>query len=427
MNPQMVCGIAYDNTRNVRKRWAGQRNPNGDDVTPWRRDHSNGDYASPQHCWRIMMQAPPSFVTDPTGTSTPFPKEWVTKYGSTTGQSSSELYVNVAVNGSRSITFIAQDPNTRDRITIFIMEIPGVPRGMDVGQSVCVPRTNVMPMCVGTDVMDAAYPNVNLKSRIDSQRTSACSRAQLTLSWTPPLQEAGRAYRVCAVARDDSAMCAGIANDATDRGWFGERQCVNFNVVAPVIRWKWSYEEGFGARDAFVGCEMKFVARAQDVSCKCVSMFVACKYVLFCVFLFVCMCTMSGHNAQDVSCSAGACVDVGDVQVWVVLFCVCLLACTCIMTRHYTSSVRMQTHKHVHISCTCILRQQASYVHRHKIYASPSSIHTCNTCNSIPIHTYSGDESHVFFALLQLSRSMPAWQGGRWQLQYRDWCQGRHA
>jgi hypothetical protein len=265
---QVICAIAYDNTRMARKRWSGQRDPNGDDVTPWQRDHSNGDYASPQHCWRIVLQAPPSFVTDPTGSSTPFPKEWVSKYTSTTGQNS-ELFANVAVNGTRSVTFIAQDPNPRDRITIYVLEVPGVPRSMQVGESACVPRTLVAPMCTGTDMMDEGYPNVNLRSRVDTQRTSLCSRAKLTLTWSPPMEEAGRSYKVCAVARDDSPMCANIAQDATDRGWFGERQCVNFNVIAPVIRWKQPYEERFGARDAFVGCEMTFVAKAQDVSCRC--------------------------------------------------------------------------------------------------------------------------------------------------------------
>jgi hypothetical protein len=35
----------------------------------WRRDHSNGDYASDMRCWRIRIAAPPVFVTDYAGNS----------------------------------------------------------------------------------------------------------------------------------------------------------------------------------------------------------------------------------------------------------------------------------------------------------------------------------------------------------------------
>ena len=36
------------------------------------RDHSNGDMASPLHCWRIRLQAPPTMVTNFLRSATPF-------------------------------------------------------------------------------------------------------------------------------------------------------------------------------------------------------------------------------------------------------------------------------------------------------------------------------------------------------------------
>ena len=59
---QTICAFAYDNSRSRHKKWVGKTNPNGP-ATNWAlRDHSNGDMASPIHCWRLRLQAPPTFV-----------------------------------------------------------------------------------------------------------------------------------------------------------------------------------------------------------------------------------------------------------------------------------------------------------------------------------------------------------------------------
>lgn len=189
---QVVCGIAYDNTRSLRGRWCGARDPNGDDVVPWRRDHSNGDYGSEQHCWRIVMQAPPSFVTDPDGDSSPFASDSVTVFSSMP-ENLREKTIQVSVNQSRSATFIAQDPQARDRTTIFVSEEPGIPRGMKVGKTVCMPRTAAHPMCAATNMPGSFYPNVNMQSSLDQGRVSECSRASLTVEWTPSVKDAVRA------------------------------------------------------------------------------------------------------------------------------------------------------------------------------------------------------------------------------------------
>ena len=74
---QVICAYAYDNSRFVAGRWVGEPDPNGDDVEVWQRDHSNGDQVSKQHCWRIVVQSPPNFITDFEGSETPFDKEWI--------------------------------------------------------------------------------------------------------------------------------------------------------------------------------------------------------------------------------------------------------------------------------------------------------------------------------------------------------------
>lgn len=122
----------------------------------------------------------------------------------------------------------------------------------------------------------------------------------------------GRKYRVCAVARDDSAMCGGTAPGASSLGWYGDQHCTHFYVVAPKLMWRQPYDEPFGevrvcclefitsiraarknsldsiahagararaARssltwvpaaqlEAVIGCEIEFTARAADVSCR---------------------------------------------------------------------------------------------------------------------------------------------------------------
>lgn len=59
---QTLCAYAYDNSRSRHMKWVGKTNPNGPGVEWALRDHSNGDMASPIHCWRLRFQAPPTFV-----------------------------------------------------------------------------------------------------------------------------------------------------------------------------------------------------------------------------------------------------------------------------------------------------------------------------------------------------------------------------
>jgi hypothetical protein len=104
---QVICAVGYDNARSVYKRWVGNTDPNGEDKQHWRRDHSNGDQASDMHCFRILIAAPPVFVTDPTGSITPFSDEWA-KIVDTTGVQAAYKRVSFRVNQSRDMTFLAQ-------------------------------------------------------------------------------------------------------------------------------------------------------------------------------------------------------------------------------------------------------------------------------------------------------------------------------
>lgn len=276
---QVICAVAYDNARHVLKRWVGERNPNGDDVFSWRRTHSNGDQASDMHCFRILIAAPPVFVTDPTGQITPFSddedangdKVW-RSIVDTTGVRAAYKEINFRVGQTRELIFLAQDPNPSDAVEIFILADPGIPTGMTVGLSSCVVREGDSSMCKADDKINrATYPNEDWSATFSFDATSRCSRAKRQVSWTPGGDAAGETFKVCAVARDDSSQCAGTASEfATQRGWFGEQQCVVINVLRLLVDWgaPGSDLRNLGSDEwvvkAYVGCEFKFRLEIRD-------------------------------------------------------------------------------------------------------------------------------------------------------------------
>ena len=265
---QVICALAYDNVRSITKRWVGETDPNGDDVKHWQRDHSNGDQASEMRCFRILIAAPPVFVTDPTGTTTPFSDSWRT-ITDTTGVRTAYKQVSMRVGQTRSFTFLAQDPNPTDDIAIFILSDPGIPPGMTVGLSDCVMRTEENSMCRADDKIDrGSYPNQDWSATFRFDATSRCSRAKRQITWTPGGDVAGQSYKVCAVARDNSNQCEGTVPEfATMRGWFGEQQCILFDVVRLLVEWGGDFAN-LGTSEwtvkAFVGCEFKFFLNVSD-------------------------------------------------------------------------------------------------------------------------------------------------------------------
>mmetsp|Transcript_14877 Transcript_14877/g.29870 ORF Transcript_14877/g.29870 Transcript_14877/m.29870 type:complete len:1377 (+) Transcript_14877:110-4240(+) len=239
---QTICAVGYDNSRFLTNRWVGTRDPD---------DGSGGDYASDVHCWLIRIAAPPVFVTDPDGEYTPFGDRRVED---TTDNPAAYKDVVFRVGERKTLTFLAQDPNSKDTVEVFILASPGIPRGMTVGASECVPITN--GICTTRDILGSPPEFV-------STDASACSRAKRTVEWTPGPETAGQNFLVCAVARDDSSLCAqeGGPPFATPEGWFGERQCVNVQVADVVVRWTGNLGNLLSPADpswnvkAYVGCE----------------------------------------------------------------------------------------------------------------------------------------------------------------------------
>jgi len=279
---QVICAYAYDNSRFKTGRWAGQTDPNGDDLEVWQRDHSNGDQASKQHCWRIVLQSPPSFITDAEGEESPFDKTWIEKtriFTPTSGEGytveAAFKRVRMAVTQHRKLKFVAQDPQAKDSVTIMLLEDPGIVNNLKLGRSQCVERRIVdgdasesSPMCRATDIINAdLYPNEPWRAPLNTASRSACSRAERTIDYTALAGDAGKQYRVCMVARDDSAVCSGVAPAASSRGWYGETHCIIFDVLRPVLEWVPETLSLFsGEVEALVGCTTSLTVKARDVS-----------------------------------------------------------------------------------------------------------------------------------------------------------------
>ncbi len=264
---QVVCAYAYDNSRAVRRRWVGKRNPNTD-LSKNRRDHSNGDMASPMHCWRIRMQAPPVFVTDPLLQASPFNPNWQVaaedgRLLTAGGDESAYPTIQVQIGKKVSRTFIAWDPNPEDSIEIFIVGDPPPPSGLVVGRTTCIPQEG---MCGATDLSGSATQAQNLY--FGNQKASSCSKAKLTVTWTPGPEHQGLNAKVCAVARDSSTLCNGKGpKDATSSGWYGEQMCMIFQVGKPTIEWSRNSDvlpTGTSSQFGYVGCQVKITAAAED-------------------------------------------------------------------------------------------------------------------------------------------------------------------
>ena len=305
---QTICAFAYDDSRYTSGRWVGKTDPNGkarqlcmetgrplgtphassakmyvkgntdmpwmkqcsdDRLLPrWMRDHSNGDMASPMHCWRIRLQAPPIFVTDPKKISTPFPADYPlsefdgniqsTPDGATLPQTPR---IVVRVEEQLSWTFVAQDPNPGDSVSILILDDPGLPPEMRAGETICIRREGAHDMFAAADQGWKSLP-----SKMEG-KSSACSKAKLQLDWIVPASVAGRTFQVCVVAQDDSGSCAGIAHPerATTRGWFGEVQCVEFVVSKPIVRFDLQIQPQEMIH-SYVGCTTQIELFAVDCS-----------------------------------------------------------------------------------------------------------------------------------------------------------------
>ena len=248
-----VCAYAYDDSRRRLQRWVGDTDPNANSSSA---SHSDGDLYT-KHCWQITLQAPPAFVTDPTRSSTPFPTSPDQLCDTRLTAGRQVRCFNVMVGETISKTFVAQDPNPGDSVSILLVDDPylgGPPAGLSVGRTVCIPR-----------VVNGSIPGeqvAGMCSPLDfSLVGSACSKAMLTVTWTPGALVAGGTFFACAAARDSSDLCAGVAAGATSFGWYGETHCIGFSVVSPTIEWAGTSDVRSGNLSeqlSFVGCQSRF-------------------------------------------------------------------------------------------------------------------------------------------------------------------------
>ena len=333
--PRILCGYAYDNSRSRYARWVGRRaHPElHRDARDYVDDHSLGSYASDRHCWKVTLQSPPVFVTNSTGcisrqgpnlirsTCTPFGA--ATNPGSiidTTKNRMAYPNISLSVQTQLDVTFVAFDPNPEDRVQLFVMEDPGIPPGMIVGRSICVPRTAQLiedeynretcpsttcgeEKCecgftrkcnpgadesVGVAAIGAkcgpflpkeslqnpdARKNCPARCKTTASQSScdctgfcpadlSCNRASMRLQWKPREEDFGKSFLVCVTARDNSNLCLGQGiKGVTERGWYGEQQCMYLNVVPPAFAFEGPWIEEFikGTSKAepfglYVGC-----------------------------------------------------------------------------------------------------------------------------------------------------------------------------
>jgi hypothetical protein len=135
-------------------------------------------------CHIVRFRGPPVFIQKTAlrsqGRDSPFPD--VDLHGMGNGTSTLEALVGRQVN----FTIRARDPNPEDRITILVVEDPGMPVGATVGPNTCMPR-GLVP-----DKM--AYPIGG--ADVDS----TCAEAYRFFRWTPKVDEDGATYRICFVA-----------------------------------------------------------------------------------------------------------------------------------------------------------------------------------------------------------------------------------
>jgi hypothetical protein len=280
---QVICGAAYDNSRLRHRRWVGPREfltANMSALFRWQRLNALGDLTTPQHCWRIRLQAPPRFVmlssridiekssavcVKPTGSQV----STCTQLGELSLSNSGFRNLALAVGQSLELYFVAADPNPSDQVSIFVMEDPGLPPNMKVGQSTCIKKKG---LCLAEDRISGRYPDQDLQynfKQFTEESSSPCSRAQLRLDWDPTDTDVGISFKICVIARDNSPLCFGQGpSDATSRGWFSRKECLQISVFPPKFAFTLSTTElhSFTPQELYVGCRFVFKVAVKDVT-----------------------------------------------------------------------------------------------------------------------------------------------------------------
>jgi hypothetical protein len=214
-----ICGYALDNSRGRYKRWSGGRTAS----------HNFGSYSSPRHCWRIRLQAPPSFVTNSSGcvayhgdsvtsSCTPFAPEAHT-IRDPTDNHTAYAKIRMGYTSRLDVSFVAYDPNPDDGVTIYVLDDLGIPTSMTVSRVQCLERpaqTEDRPERVqgllskgeclegcaaGSDEKDTlGVSRCECKNSVASKTFCPvdlkCNRAKMRLQWQPQVQDAGKVHKV---------------------------------------------------------------------------------------------------------------------------------------------------------------------------------------------------------------------------------------
>jgi hypothetical protein len=223
-----ICGYALDNSRQRYGRWMGGR----------KASHNLGSYSSERHCWRVRMQSPPSFVTNSSGcvvvspdlvasTCTPFAAGFHNVIDSTDDPAALFARIKMPYTAKLDVTFVAFDPNPEDRVSLFVLEEPGVPANMQVSRMECIARDKIstpandvallvaegtcLQKCADGEQDDDGQPveegsvcecKVTHKAEENAGQFCptdlSCNRAKIRLQWQPSVEDAGAGTRkVC--------------------------------------------------------------------------------------------------------------------------------------------------------------------------------------------------------------------------------------
>ena len=231
---RQICTVAIDNTLSHHYAF-GDLNDN---------PLYAGNFITRPKCHLIAFSGPPAFLTS----ASRFDGSPFAVFDGTVEERM--LTINAFIGQEKSITFRAKDPNWDGRVTIFIMEDPGVPNGAVIGPSVCEPQ-----LLITTWNATGIW--------------SPCAVASRTIKWIPPPTiQYQRKPRICAIPRDSEPIPECPNPKMTDAGWYGELHCTEIQVIAPQLRWTNNSDLGLtpkASRNVFVPCATNFVLEAEEV------------------------------------------------------------------------------------------------------------------------------------------------------------------
>jgi len=239
-------------------------------------------------CHIVRMRGAPVFVINPaTPLDTPF--SGVDAQGLGFG----ELVLTARLAVELNFTFRARDPDPEDQIQILLLEDPGLPNEAILDPQVCVDQGLINNIDLALIPRKVNFCSDGMGGqRVCPTVASACQEAFRFFHWVPSPGSEGKAYMVCAVAKDDDGACGlyhkrrnaacnpdptvscgidgtdGASDKSTSHGYYGPEHCVIINVTAPNPTWDvGTVPTVSGANKlAHVGCEIRWKVAATDAN-----------------------------------------------------------------------------------------------------------------------------------------------------------------